>query len=250
MTSEITYLDYVRDAEHMRAYEQYQARYSTTVRESDRVLLDTVARLASERDGPVSLLDLGCSTGNLLLHLKRLHPELELTGGDIVAEIIEGCRSNPELEGIDFAEMDMLALDQDARFDLVVTNAALMFFTEEELRQALHSLGGVVKPDGFLVAFDFFHPFEQEVAIVERSRSFPEGLKFHFRSYRLIREALADAGFEEPELRPFEIPIDLPRPGDLADITSWTERSADGRGMSFRGTIFQPWCHLTARRSA
>jgi len=245
VSEHLTYAGYAHDERHMREYAEYQQRYAESIRESDKVLLELI-RERLPRGG--SLLDMGCSTGNLLLHLEHAAPGAELHGADLNETVIEAARRAPELDGIEFHVQDMLEPTLGRTFDVVVANAALMFFTPEELREALLSLARLVTPGGHLVAFDYFHPFDQEVELVERSAAFRDGLRFWFRAERRVREILEEAGLADPLFRPFEIPIDLPRPSDPADITTWTARTAEGTGMSFRGTIFQPWCHLAARR--
>jgi SAM-dependent methyltransferase len=233
------YRDYVGDVDHMRVYADYQERYAGTLRESDKVLLDQVR--AHARPG-AGLLDVGCSTGNLLGHLSG--DGLELHGADLVQEIIAADRQNPALGGIEFHVADMLALDVGRTFDIVTVNAALMFFTPDELRTAITQLAGALAPGGVLIGFDFVHPFEQELEIVETSIDFPAGLRMFIRSERAMREAIADAGLVDPSFSAFEIPVALPRPDDAEDIRSWTPAP----GLSFRGSLFQPWCHFTARK--
>lgn len=83
-----SFLDYVNDAGHMRLYAEYQRRYAGSMRESDRVLIDRIRELvggALARGEQPSVLDLGCSTGNLLWHLKQALPGLRLAGGDVAA---------------------------------------------------------------------------------------------------------------------------------------------------------------------
>lgn len=228
----------------MRAYAEYQARYAHTIRESDKVLIELVRAVVGDR--PASLLDMGCSTGNLLGHLCRTMPNLSLTGADIVESIIAECRADPRLEGVEFLALDALDLDIQREFDVVVANAVLMFFAPDEFEQAVAGLGALLRSGGLLVAFDFFHPFDQEVAIVETSASFPEGLRYFFRSESQTRRALEMAGLVDPVFRPFSVPLDLERPRDRADISTWTVRTDAADRLSFRGTVFQPWCHLTA----
>lgn len=236
------YRDYVDDAGHMRAYADYQRRYADTLRESDRVLIE----LIRERSAPgAALLDMGCSTGNLLLHLSRLLPALRLHGADLVPEIVAACKADPALAGIEFTEHDMLDLRLDQRFDLITVNASLMFFTPEQFERALTRLGAALVPGGHLIGFDYVHPFEQEIELVETSAAFPGGLRLFQRSEGAVRAALAAAGFEAPAFGAFELGIDLPRPEDRADIRTWTPFP----GASFRGTLFQPWCHFTATRA-
>lgn len=251
MSTDLTFRDYVLDDEHMKWYSDYQRKYARTVRESDKVLIEMVrAVMTSEladRERP-TLLDIGCSTGNLLLHLGSALPSLDLVGGDMAPGIIAECRDNPELAGIDFAEMNMLDLGHQDRFDIVVANAALMFFSDAEFESAVRNIAAAVKPGGYFLAWDLFHPFDQEVEIVETTKSHPRGLRFHFRSFRRVREVFELAGLTPPDLVPFDIPIDLPRPEAADDVTTYTVKSEDERRLSFRGTLFQPWCHVRARR--
>jgi SAM-dependent methyltransferase len=184
-----------------------------------------------------------------LLHLKHALPQLDLAGSDIVESVIDGCRANPELEGIQFDTIDTLELGRlRNEFDIVVANAALMFFSEEEFERAIENIAAAIRPDGFFVAFDLFHPFEQEIVLTETSKSFPKGLTFHLRSYSTVQASLVKSGLSSPRFAPFDISIDLQRPADLSDVTSYTVQAATGARLSFRGTLFQPWCHVAAKK--
>lgn len=239
------YRDYVGDSAYMRTYADYQERYAEVPRESDRVLIDLVRRHAPDTG---SLLDVGCSTGNLLRHLSRLAPRLELHGADMAADVIAACRADERLTGIEFHRLDMLDLELDRLFDVVTVNAALMFFTPEELGRALAQLGAIVEPGGHLIGFEYVQWFDVRLEIVETSRAFPDGLRFYFRGEREMRELLGAAGFAEVTFAPFDVPLDLPRPENPADIGSWTRRTGDGIGLAFRHSLYQPWCHFVARK--
>ncbi len=235
-----------------REYLEYQKRYTTQVRESDRVMIELIrSAMEGDRRGGrrPSLLDIGCSSGNLLLHLNRLVPDIEYHGGDLFPEIIEYCRTNPALDGIRFEVMDIRALGDSVRFDAVIANAVLGRFDQEEFRLALASLSRVTRAGGWLFAFDWFHAFEQQLSIVERSRDHPEGLTLVFRPYSSVMQVLADAGFTEVQFYPFSIPIDLERPAELHDMRTYTIRTDAGERLNFRGTLFLPWCHLVAQKS-
>lgn len=242
------YKEYVADREFIDDYSAYQRRYAEQIRESDKTLIEIIRTLAADRPG-LSLLDVGCSTGNLLRHVKRLVPGLELTGGDLTAQILEQCRADPELAAINFEEMDLLSLPE-RDFDIVVANAVLYLLSGEEFDRAARSVAGALRQGGTFIAFDFFHPFEQQLEIKETSRTHARGLMLHFRSQAQAETVLGDAGFDEISFRPFRIGIDLPRPDDDGEIISYTRTAADGERLLFRGALFQPWCHLVARKGA
>src|SRR5262249_6454818 len=103
--TERTYREYVTDDEFITGYSEYQRRYAANIRESDRVLVGLVRDVTEGEKG--TLLDIGCSTGNLLRHLKRLVPGLELVGGDLTPRVLEECRRDPELADVSFEELDI-----------------------------------------------------------------------------------------------------------------------------------------------
>lgn len=246
-----TYREYVSDREFYRKYRGHQQRYVREPRESDKVLITLVERCLEEMGpGEHHLLDIGCSTGNLLRHLKRRAlPGLTLHGGDLMAPVIDDCRRDPELEGIEFAVMDIMDLPGPERYDIVVANAVLSLFDEDQYRTALASLARALRPGGWLVAFEWIHEFPQLLHIVEYSDSHPEGMSFYFRPREQIDRMLGDSGFSSGEYHPFHIPIDLPPDADPVEhLCTYTVRTAEGRRLLFRGTLSQPWCHFRARR--
>jgi|SRR5215831_17302869 len=98
MLKKLNYRDYVADPEMLKQYNFYQERYRGSMRESDKVLIELI-RGATE---PASLLDIGCSTGNLLRHIRCLVPGLRLSGANLSRSAIEQCRVDPDLAGTAF----------------------------------------------------------------------------------------------------------------------------------------------------
>ncbi len=248
MSEHAAYLDYIADDAFAEGYLAYQSKYADEPRESDRLLIQLIDRALPTRAGG-TVLDLGCSTGNLLRHLRRARSDLHLTGGELMPSHLETCRRDPELEGVNLARIDALDIGRRDAFDVIVMNAVLYLFELPQLERALANVARALRPGGTFAVFDLFHPFGQELAITETSATHLEGLTLHFRPYETIRRALDHAGFAETTITPFRIPIDLPRPEGDDDIISYTVPAADGERLLFRGALFQPWCHLTARRA-
>jgi SAM-dependent methyltransferase len=240
---------------HTERYNQYQQRYAEQPREGDKKLIELVRAVAVPRlqaGAGVALLDIGCSTGNLLFHLKQALPGLELVGGDLAQSAITTCRDNPRLSGIRFEIMDVLNLPSD-RFDIVVANASTFFFSDEDYDRATASIARSLRKGGSYFSFEYLHPYEQNVTVIEKSRSFPDGLHLHFRPYSTARRILERQGFRQITFAPFSIPIDLAmgqtysdnREG-YEDLNSFTITTQSGERLLFRGTLFQPWCHMSA----
>src|SRR5580704_16229199 len=101
MSEGFSYRSYVTDEKFLSEYNSYQRRYAHTMRESDKVLVALVKDIVDRSAGrPLELLDIGCSTGNLLLHIKNMVPSVNLTGGDLALSSIDECRRNPSLAGV------------------------------------------------------------------------------------------------------------------------------------------------------
>jgi SAM-dependent methyltransferase len=258
MLNDPTYRDYVQETGFHKNYIAYQGRYKVNMRESDRFLLGHIARTmpeTPERRRGLRVLDIGCSTGNFLMHLRNAFPELSLTGADFAPQQVEACQADPELTGIQFSVKDMLELGEERSFDRIIANAVAVYFPPPEYEQAMRSVACAIKPGGYYFAFEWLHPFRQELQIIEWGRSHPDGLKIHFRSYAFVRAALEAAGFTDVQFHPFQIPIDLPdgpTPAKLdegfEDLNTYTVRTETGERIMFRGALAQPWCHLVARR--
>jgi SAM-dependent methyltransferase len=247
MVKKLHYQEYIADSGMLSRYDAYQDRYRDNIRESDKVLVELVRQAAGGK--PARLLDIGCSTGNLLRHLKRLVPGLQMTGSDLSKSAIAKCKADPELTGIAFGIHDMLDLSPAGRFDVIVANAVAVYFDRPDYEQAARSVARALNLGGTYIAFEWLHPFAvQELTIIETSEWHPDGLKIHFRPMRKVEATFRAAGFSSVEFLPFTLPIDLPFPGHDADVVTYTRKDEHGERMAFRGALYQPWCHMIARK--
>jgi SAM-dependent methyltransferase len=250
MTGKFSYQAYVADRAFLSDYNLYQRKYVEEPRESDEVILGIVREyLLSWRDTrPAALLDIGCSTGNLLLHLKRYFPDLSLEGGDLAPSSLEVCRQTPELAGINFTNMNVMTLPKQ-KYDIVIANAVAVYFSWQEYEEALRSIYASLRPGGVYIAFEWLHPFaHQDLTIIETSIGHPDGLRIFFRPIPKVNALVKNCGFARTEFRPFELPIDLPFPGNDAEVVTYTRQDIDNRRMAFRGILYQPWCHVIAQK--
>lgn len=251
MNEEFTYKDYVTDDNFLSDYNDYQSRYADKMRESDKVLINLIHDYIAEQkfETAPDLLDIGCSTGNLLLHLKAMLPGVNMTGGDLALSSIEEARNNSALQGIDFQEMDIFNLPEK-QYDILTVNAVVYMFDDEQYEKALKSIYNSLKDGGAAFFFDFAQPHNHELEIIEKTMSHPDGLRLSFRSYKRVQAAHKEAGFGNLDIRPFILPIDLPRPDINGEVISYTIKDEDQKRMAFRGALYQPWCHMIARKSA
>ena len=114
-------------------YLDYQERYAVEPRRTDVRLIELIERECNSRppddSRQLKLLDLGCSSGNLLYHLRNRLPRLRYTGADVFPGIIEHCSQNPRLAGMDFHVLDVRKFDSfPSSFDFITVNAVLHRF--------------------------------------------------------------------------------------------------------------------------
>jgi SAM-dependent methyltransferase len=225
-------------------YIGYQRKYRGDIRESDRVTISLV-RDNLPKGKNLRLLDIGCHSGNLLFHLKQALPQLRLIGGDLFQGVIETCRADPDLSGIEFEVMDLTDL-QCAPVDIIVASAVLFRFEEEQHGRIWQRFFELLKPGGIVVTFDFYNPFDQNLRLVESTVMHPEGLLLNFWSQQLVMSQLIKIGFKDIQFRMFQIPIDLILQVPTDPLYTYTKQTLDGERLQFRGALYQPWCHLVA----
>lgn len=231
---------YTTDSAFSSNYLDYQKNYSSKIRESDGVLINLIREIRRSSKRNLRLLDVGCSSGNFLAHLARLVPGIDMVGIDISPSAIDWCSARPELTEAKFAVQDGLNLSDvfDQPLDIVVANAMVHHLSEAGFAEALKSFSSALVPDGYHINFDGFHPFEQEISVVERSSSSPlAGIPIHYRSFTKVSKLCSDAGFDRVEFHPFEMSFDVPRPADYTSLTSYTIKTDDGHRMSMRGVL-------------
>ena len=106
-------------------------------------------------------------------------------------------------------KLDIRALATEKKYDIITTNAILYGFDELGFSESISSIASALNPEGYLIAFDFFHPWKQEVSIIEKTGNFPEGHPLHFRSYDLVQSTLKRNGFDDIQFKPFSIGISI-----------------------------------------
>jgi SAM-dependent methyltransferase len=245
--------DYVTDPKLAAVYADYQAKYAENPRESDKRTAQLVLqslRAMQPLDRRPRILDIGCSTGNFLRHLKRLNINADLIGGDLMESHLAACRGNPALAGVAFETMDILALTADS-LDIITANAVNQLFAPDLYAKALQSIARALRPGGYFIAYELVHDDPVDRKITEISEWNPDGLTFWFRSREGTTRALETAGFDRIAIEPFQIPIDLPEPvpGSFEErnLVTYTVKTEHGRLM-MRGGLVQPWAHIVARK--
>ena len=150
----------------------------------------------------------------------------------------------------------MLNLADESRFDIIIANAVTYLFEEDQYKRAILGVQKALRPGGCFLSFEWVHPYRQDIKIIEKSDSHPDGLPIHSRSLQTVNRIMSECGFDSVEVAPFEIPIDLGEENkttsadDFESLNTRTVKTDSGNRLLFRGSLYQPWCHVSAKKAA
>jgi len=191
----------------------WQARYEETPAEElpwfhpdlDSDFSEALDRLAI-RQGAV--LDLGCGPGTQAIALAR--QGFQVTAVDIAPAAIAGARQRAEETGVsvDFTVGDVLSLDLDRHFDLILDRGVLHCFADEGERNSyITRIHKWLKPDGILLLKCFSHEETREQG--PPCRFSPDDLRTMFgkgfRIVEILHTSFPHAGGETPPKTLFAI---------------------------------------------
>ena len=181
------------------------------------------------------IADIGCATGDFLYYLKSLYPESELTGIDVMPELLE--RAAAEVPGVEFLQGNIVEKETlpKGRFDAVFMNGVYTIF--DDFRPCLENALELADRarDGKLFVFGLFNPDDVDVLVKVRNSAQPHDAPWQSGwncfSRTSVQHHLEKLGVTSSRFHEFEIGIDLPR-HESDPLRSWTFRYEDGsRGI-------------------
>ena len=181
------------------------------------------------------IVDVGCATGDFLYYLKSLYPESELTGIDVMPELL--ARAAAEVPGAEFLQRDVLQRETlpEGKFDAVFMNGLYSLF--DDFRPCLKNVLELADraSDGMVFIFGRFNQDDVDVLVKVRNSAQPHDAPWqagwNFFSRTSVQHYLEELGVKSSRFHDFEIGIDLPR-HESDPMRSWTFRREDGsRGI-------------------
>ncbi len=117
------------------------------------------------------VLDVGCGTGNILLHLTQQHPNCNFAGIDLSSDMLDVGKKQADLlniHNIKFIQGNIEELDIDL-YDVIISNAAFHWFNKERV---LEKLVSSLRNDGILAIYTAGIDNEIEAVLDEEEREF------------------------------------------------------------------------------
>jgi SAM-dependent methyltransferase len=253
-----SYQAYVDDKAWLRDYDAYQDTYKVKPRKSDIDIAALIAKVAraqarTNKSGPIRLLDIGCSTGNLLRVIRAATVGLDMTfvGADLAESSIAQAKATPDLSEMRFELWDATALPAGEKFDLVVMSAVAFFFSDDEFTRMLKSVRTCLNPGGSFIAWELVSELPDYRVDIEEWSPFYNGRShlIQIRSLNMIESEAKRLGFKSVALHPFTPPV-LGKPDVEHYLTSYTvDVPGEGR-RAVRGCVILPWGFLVASLEA
>jgi SAM-dependent methyltransferase len=188
------------------------AQHARFVSDLGEPVLDLLAPQRGER-----LLDLGCGDGALSYKLQQRG--CRVIGVDASREMVKAARAL----GLDARHMDGQALDFEAEFDAVFSNAALHWMPNPQ--PVIAGVWRALRPGGrFVAEFGGHGNVQIIVAAIQQTLvdwQLPFSSPWYFPGAEEYSRRLVEGGFEVTSMRLFSRPTPLP-----GDISGWLETFA------------------------
>jgi len=161
--------------------------------EVDRILegLDVTGR---------QVLDIGCGSGGITLHIARSHEPAQITGFDVEAPVLEEARRRASQAGL----TDRMQFVQgapgplpfaDGSFDVIFSKDALIHVPDKDALFA--DIFRLLRPGGWFAASDWMIGHDDAPSAEMRSYMAAEGLSFAMASPGRYLDAMTRAGLAE-----------------------------------------------------
>lgn len=143
------------------------------------------------------VLDVGCGSGGITLHILRAHGPAHITGFDVEGPVLDAARARAAAEGVadraEFVQGPPGPLPfADASFDLVFSKDALIHVPDKEALFA--DIFRLLKPGGWFAASDWLIGHDGPPSPAMRDYMAAEGLSFAMSSPARYLAAMRGAG--------------------------------------------------------
>jgi hypothetical protein len=198
------------------------------------------------------ILDLCSGAGANIYHMSKRYPKSSFLGVDINADLVEQGNAFFESKGVHDCRLEVgniYNLDPKyvCGFDGVVSFQALNVLPE--FKAPLRAMAKLAPWWIAATALFYDGPVSCTIDITEYDGDLEPNRSGFYNVYSLpvVRKHMQANGYPDFLFTPFEIDVDLPKPGHLL-MSTFTEKLEDGRRLQRSGPLLMPWYFIAARR--
>ncbi|QKD01559.1 class I SAM-dependent methyltransferase [Mesorhizobium loti] len=174
-----------------------------------------------------TILDIGCGSGGIALHLIERHGAAQATGFDVEQPVIEAARQRAAARGLEQKASFILGPPgplpfADRSFDVVFSKDALLHVPDKDALFA--EIFRVLKPGGVFAASNWMIGHDGEPSPEMKAYVAAEGLSFAMASPARYAQAMRGAGFTDVTVR---------------DRNPWYREVARGELTRLKGPLYR-----------
>ncbi len=236
---------------------EFHANYRKSPRERDKVGLSILKNICEKVEDTATIVDIGAGWGSYAYLIDKNIKNCKISAIEIDPNCVKSLNNDPELQNISAIYANIIETDLAQSWDIATTVAVTCMFAQNEFEELMHAITQLIKPGGYYVGWELFHDIDQELEIKEIHEGISDLLCI--RSNQYIENLFEKLGFINLEFIPFEMPFDME---PVSETIAWSHKATDIRlphlkshtvnteqgRYSFRGSMYQPWCHVIAEK--
>ena len=167
----------------------------------------------------ISLLDVGCASGDLISYFDSINLIKDATGIDYSQRLISEAKNGNFKNPCTFLLKSAENFNLKKKFDVIIVSGVLCYFDTPS--KSIKKISNHLKKNGIIIIFDKFNFFNIDILIKYRdnnlSTKFVPGWNIH--SINKIKESCSKHGLEIQKLIKFKLNFELKKKKDAA--RSW-----------------------------
>jgi len=211
-------------------YIYFEEDYYKNKKETFSFLIDI---LKNYRKDKFSLLDLGCSRGELLYHIKNdLINYSKLSGLDYSEDLIKSAKEQDFLKGIDFHVGDAQNFELNQKFDFIVCSGTVGYF--DSLDELFKMIKKHLNKGGVALVFHLFNELDVDVHVKYRNNKYFDQFEcgWNVHSIQTAKKVLSNLNLSLKATHRFQLSFNDKPKEDPA--RSWTSH-VDGNKKFING---------------
>ncbi|MCB0736858.1 MAG: class I SAM-dependent methyltransferase [Bacteroidetes bacterium] len=142
---------------------------------------------------PIHVLDVGCGYGNYIDAVTKWNPNAKMMGLEIQSDLAETAQARfASSENVDLQNTSIFDFETDEKFDLVLFNYVLFYFSNEQKQALLEKIKTLLAPNGKLLICQYYagiEPLKVELAKAQNDYSLTRQIEMFYGNKVLYANA-------------------------------------------------------------